>query len=90
MKTWKIGCMPQMVSGRQRYEWVPALARILKGLNNFSEFMGRMGDMEELSFNEVLLTNDEIGGQHTFRVCQALVTALSFGNGSFEFLVKFV
>ena len=52
--------------------------------------MGRMGDMEELSFNEVLLTNDEIGGQHTFRVCQALVTALSFGNGSFEFLVKFV
>ena len=52
--------------------------------------MGRTGGMEELSFDEGLLTNDEIGDQHIFIVCWALVTALSFGNGNFEFLVKFV
>ena len=46
--------------------------------------------MEELSFDEGLLTNNEIGGRHIFRVCWALVMVLSFGNGSFEFLVKFV
>ena len=54
------------------------------------KFMGRMGGTEELSFDKGLLTDDKIGSWHTFRVCQALVMALSFGNGSFKFLVKFI
>ena len=78
------------------YEWVLALVRILKGPKNFLESLWERQVVqenlatEELSFDKGLLTNDEIGGWHMFRVCWALVMALSFGNGSFEFLVKFV
>ena len=52
--------------------------------------MGWTGGAEELGFDEGLLSDDEARGRDAFSIGRALVAELSLGNGSLEFLVKFV
>ena len=52
--------------------------------------MGRLGGPEELGFDESLLSSNEVWGQRSFGICTTLVSELSFGNSSFQFLVEFV
>ena len=46
-----------------------------------------MGGMEELGFNEGLLSDNEVGGRHALGISWTLITELSFRDGSLEFLV---
>ena len=52
--------------------------------------MGWTGGAEELGFDEGLLSDDEVWGRDAFSIGRALVTELSLGDGSLEFLMKFV
>ena len=52
--------------------------------------MGWSGGAEELGFDEGLLSNDEVQSWDASGISRALVTELSLGDSSLEFLVKFV
>ena len=46
--------------------------------------------MEELGFDESLLSDNEVRSHRASSIGRALISELSFGNGGLEFLVKFV
>ena len=52
--------------------------------------MGRLGGPEELGFDKSLLSDNEVWGWRLFGICGTLVSELSFGSGSFQFLVEFI
>ena len=52
--------------------------------------MRRSGSMEELGFDESLLSDNEVQSHGPPSVGGALISELSFGNGGLEFLMKFV
>ena len=52
--------------------------------------MGWTGGTEELGFDEGLLSDNEVRSRDASSIGRALVTELGLGDGSLEFLVKFV
>ena len=52
--------------------------------------MGRLGGLEELGLDKSLLSDNEVRGWRSFGICGTLVTDLSFGNGSLQFLMEFI
>ena len=52
--------------------------------------MGWAGGAEELGFDEGLLSNNEVWSRDASSIGQTLITELSLGDGSLEFLMKFV
>ena len=52
--------------------------------------MGWSGGLEELCFDESLLSDNEIQGWSSFCIGGTLISELSFGNGGFKFLMEFV
>ena len=52
--------------------------------------MGWTGGLEELGFDEGLLSDNEVGCRDVTGIGRTLVTELGFRDGSLEFLVKFV
>ena len=52
--------------------------------------MRRSGSMEELGFDESLLSDNEVRSHGASSISGALILELSFGNGGSEFLMKFV
>ena len=52
--------------------------------------MGRTGGVEELGFNESLLSNSKLRGRHTLSVSGTLIMELGFRNCGFKLLMKFV
>ena len=52
--------------------------------------MRRSGGMEELGFNESLLSDNEVRSHGVSSIGGALISELGFSNGGSEFLMKFV
>ena len=52
--------------------------------------MGRTGGAEKLGFDESLLSDSKLRGQHTLSISGTLITELGFRNCGSKLLMEFV